>query len=143
MKKNNKEAVILLGHGSRAPGAGEGMERVAARMRETLDDAVVEICYMSKQAPSFDDALSRCAARGAETVIVIPYFLHAGLHILDDIPEIIAENAKKYPHVKIVLGKNLGFDECLVELVLKRFHEARSLSGARFFHPDGSLEGRQ
>ena len=29
-----KEAVVLLGHGSRVPTAGQAMERVAARLRE-------------------------------------------------------------------------------------------------------------
>jgi sirohydrochlorin ferrochelatase len=127
VKLSNKEAVILLGHGSRVPGAGEGMERIAARMRERLDGEIVEICYMSKQGPSFAEALARCVARGAGKVIVIPYFLHTGLHILEDIPDILREKAKEFPGVEIILGKNLGFDECLVDLVLKRLEESRTL----------------
>lgn len=142
MNEKNREAVILLGHGSRVPGAGEGMERIAARMRERLDGAIVEISYMSKQGPSFAEALERCVARGAEKVIVIPYFLHAGLHIREDIPSILEEKAKEFPDVEIILGKNLGFDECLVDLVLKRLDESRTLAGVGGTKPAQKRTGK-
>ncbi len=41
MKGNEKEAIILLGHGSRVPGAGEGMEQVAAARHEGCRIVVV------------------------------------------------------------------------------------------------------
>ncbi|MDQ5987231.1 MAG: sirohydrochlorin ferrochelatase [Syntrophus sp. SKADARSKE-3] len=124
-----KEAVILLGHGSRIPGAGEGMETVAARMRERLGGVIIEICYMSKLGPNFPEVFEKCVALGAEKIIVIPYFLHSGLHIREDIPEILEEKARQFPDVELILGKNLGYDDCLVDLVLKRLEESKSLPG--------------
>ncbi len=52
--------------------------------------------------------------------MVIPYFLHDGLHLVLDIPEMMQELAGNYPGVKIVLGRNLGFDDLLVDLVERR-----------------------
>ena len=126
-----KEAVILLGHGSRIPGAGEGMESVAARMRERLGGEIIEICYMSKLGPHYPEVFEKCVALGAKKIIVIPYFLHSGLHILQDIPEILEGKARQFPDVELILGNNLGYDDCLVDLVLKRLAESKSLPDVR------------
>ncbi|MCU0580661.1 MAG: CbiX/SirB N-terminal domain-containing protein [Desulfobacterota bacterium] len=111
------EAIILLGHGSRVPEAGQGMARVAERLKEKYDYPLVEVCFMSRLGPHFPETLAQCVRQGASRVVVIPYFLHTGLHILLDIPEMMQEEAEKYPQVEIVFGRSLGFDESLVDLV--------------------------
>ncbi len=141
MREKSREAVILLGHGSRIPGAGEDMEKVAAGMRERNGAGIVETCYMSRLGPHFPEVFDRCVARGATTVIVIPYFLHCGLHMLQDIPELLRRKAAEYPQVKLILGRNLGFDDCLVDLVLKRLDESRGLSDISNAGPADISEG--
>ena len=131
MKENEKEAIILLGHGSRVPGAGEGMEQVARRMQERLGGKMIATCYMSKLGPHFPEVFDACVARGARRIIVIPYFLHAGLHLREDIPELLREKVRECPGVELILGKNLGFDECLVDLVIKRWEESGDLPDIR------------
>lgn len=124
MNENEKMAVVLLGHGSRVAGAGESMQKVADRLREKYGFSIVETCYMSRLGPHFDQAMENCVEQGADKVLVIPYFLHIGMHLLVDIPEMLQENARKFPKVKVVLGKNLGHDETLVDLVHKRIYES-------------------
>ncbi|MBF0526248.1 MAG: CbiX/SirB N-terminal domain-containing protein [Deltaproteobacteria bacterium] len=124
---NSKSAIILLGHGSRVPEAGKHMEQVAIGLRTKYVHELVEICYMSRLGPHFPDALKKCVALGATDVLVIPYFLHEGLHMKLDIPEMMQDEAEKYPTVKLVLGRHLGFDDSLVDLVEKRIGESRSI----------------
>ncbi len=135
MNDNKNEATILLGHGSRIPGAGEGMEQVARRMRERPGQGMVETCYMSKLGPHFPEVFEKCIAAGARKVVVIPYFLHTGLHIIEDVPELLREKAKQFPEVELILGKNIGFDECLVDLVIKRLEESKNLPDVRKLKP--------
>jgi sirohydrochlorin ferrochelatase len=142
MKESRNEAIILLGHGSRIPGAGEGMEQVAQRMREKLGQGIIEICYMSRIGPHFPEVFESCVARGATKVIVMPYFLHSGLHLMEDIPDLLLEKARKYPHVELILGKNLGFDECLVDLVIKRLGESKNLPDIRESKPPADNQRR-
>jgi precorrin isomerase len=121
------EAIILLGHGSRVPGAGEGMEQVARRIREKIGHPMVETCSMQMLGPCFEDVFDRCAAQGARRIIVIPYFLHSGVHMREDIPGMLQEKARQYPGIAIILGKNLGYDESLADLVIRRIGESREL----------------
>ena len=45
------------------------------RRRQASGRALVEIAHMELAAPSIADAVAKCAAAGATSVIVAPYFL--------------------------------------------------------------------
>jgi sirohydrochlorin ferrochelatase len=120
-----KDAVILLGHGSRVPEAGKSMEKVAAGLKRKYGYAIVEVCYLSRLGPHFPEIFEKCVKQGADCVVVIPYFLHEGLHIVLDIPSMIQKTAARFPNVRVLLGKNLGFDDVLVDLVEKRIIDCR------------------
>jgi sirohydrochlorin ferrochelatase len=126
--KGNR-AVILIGHGSRAAGADDDMERVAYRLQED-GEPIVEVCRMGRGTP-FAEVLERCIRKGAKTVLVIPYFLHFGVHLRQDIPEILRMAVAGHPEVRLVLGLHLGYDEALVALVEKRIEESMDLCDIR------------
>jgi len=127
-------AVILIGHGSRAAGADDDMEKIAAGLREK-SGGIVETCRMSGRGIPFDGAFERCVRRGAKEIIVLPYFLHFGVHLREDIPEILRENVRKHPEIRLVLGKHLGYDDALVDLVAKRIGESEGLCDVRNLAP--------
>jgi len=120
----NPTAVLLLGHGSRAPGANANMNRVAAELRRRGQHQIVRCGFMELNEPSIPVAIKGLVESGATRIIVIPYFLHLGLHIREDIPELIAAQRREHAGVAIVLGGHLGFDPALVDIVEKRVAEA-------------------
>ena len=132
-------AVILLGHGSRVEKAGGDMERVAAILKDRHGFPMVEYCFMSRLPPHFPETLAGLVARGARRVLVIPYFLHTGLHIRLDIPEMMQQEAAKYPGLRLQLGGNLGYDDILVDLVRKRIDESLGVPDVR----EVALPGRE
>jgi sirohydrochlorin ferrochelatase len=127
-------AVILIGHGSRAAGADDDMEKIAAGLRAKLG-GIVATCRMSGRGIPFAEAFESCVGRGATEIIVLPYFLHFGVHLREDIPEILRENGRKHPDVRLVLGKHLGYDDALVSLVEKRIGESKGLRDVRELPP--------
>ncbi|MFC1835648.1 sirohydrochlorin chelatase [Thermodesulfobacteriota bacterium] len=130
-KNSDKYGIILLGHGSRVPEAGKNMELVAEGLKQKYGYEIVEVCYLSRLGPHFPEIFEKCVEQGATDVKVIPYFLHEGLHIVLDIPEMMQEVANGHPNVKVVLGKNLGFDTLLVDLVEKRIAESQDRCDVR------------
>jgi len=125
------EAIILMGHGSRAPEAGMDMEAVAGRLREKFGYSRVEICFMSGLGPHLPEVLEKCVKSNFIRILVIPYFLHMGVHLLKDIPEMMQEEVKKFPHIKLILGKSIGFDEGIVNLIGRRINESKDLCDVR------------
>ena len=124
MTDKKKQAIILLGHGSRVTNAGQNMEKVAAKLKALYGFKSVEYCFMSRLGPHFPETLEKLVTAGEKDIVVIPYFLHSGLHIVLDIPEMLQDEAARYQGVKISFGVNLGYDDMLVALVAKRVEEA-------------------
>jgi sirohydrochlorin ferrochelatase len=129
-----KQAVILIGHGSRAAGADDDMERIADRLRET-NGRIVEVCRMGGRGILLEEAFEKCVRQEAKKIVVIPYFLHFGVHLRKDIPGMLREAAGRHPDVRLVLGRHLGYDEGLVSLVEKRIGESESLCDVRELPP--------
>lgn len=125
------DTVILLGHGSRVPGADRNMLRVAQVLRERGRYTNVETCNMSRLGPHFEEVFEKCLRKGSRSVLLLPYFLNEGLHMKLDIPVKMQKAIKQHPDVKLVFGKNLGFDPLLVHLTEKRIEESKTLGDVR------------
>jgi precorrin-8X/cobalt-precorrin-8 methylmutase len=125
------DAVILLGHGSRVKNAGRSMEMVGAMLKEKYGYRIVETCHMSRLGPHFPEAFDKCLANGARHILLIPYFLHEGVHMKMDIPGMMQESVAKHPEVRLVMGKHLGFDSLLADLVQKRIEESMRMGDVR------------
>lgn len=125
------DTVILLGHGSRVPGADGSMLRVADTLRARGRFPKVATCNMSRLGPHFEEVFEKCVREGSRNVLLLPYFLNQGLHMKLDIPEKMQAALQAHPDVRLVFGKNLGYDELLVDLVEKRIEESSTLEDVR------------
>src|SRR5690349_9572208 len=83
-------AVLLVGHGSLRSGSGAAMIRLAARVRAAGVAPIAGAGFLNYSRPSFAEALARCAARGADEVVVQPYFLVPGKFVRVDLPRLLA-----------------------------------------------------
>lgn len=117
-------AIILLGHGSRAPEATQAMERVARLYADRHPGVPVHVAHMELCPPDVPSTVAACAAAGAREILVVPYFLHLGNHLREDIPGILRAAAAAHPGLVIRCGPPLGFDAVLVDLVAKRVQDA-------------------
>ncbi|GIV97847.1 MAG: hypothetical protein KatS3mg057_2504 [Herpetosiphonaceae bacterium] len=116
-------AIVLLGHGSLRAGSGAAMIRLAARAREAGLAPIVEAGFLNYSRPSFADALARCVAKGAEQVIVQPYFLVPGKFVRIDIQRLVNISQATQPGLRLLLAPPFGDHPALAQLVLKRAAE--------------------
>jgi len=110
-------AVVLLGHGSRAPEAQQYFLDLAEAVREPSGSAFVEAAFLELCGPSFPETVAACAGRGAARIVVVPVFLHPGRHLQRDVPRLVAEAQAAYPAVEVVLAPHLGAHPELTPLV--------------------------
>jgi sirohydrochlorin ferrochelatase len=82
-------ALVLVGHGSRAPEANAALVDLA---RTLARDAGVPAFpgYLEMTEPTIPGALRAAAASGARRIVVVPYFLSPGMHVRRDLTEIVA-----------------------------------------------------
>ena len=116
-------AVILIDHGSVKDEANTMLEAMAHLYQETTGTAIVEAAHMELTSPTMAEALARCAALGAKTVVVMPYFLFPGRHSAEDIPKIAKEAAAAHPGIRVLVSEPLGMDTRLANVAHDRVLE--------------------
>jgi len=113
-------AVIIVDHGSRRAESNETLHRATARFAADSKYEIVEPAHMELAEPSIATAFERCVQRGAERVIVFPYFLSPGRHWKDDIPKLVAQVAQKHPDIEWLVTAPFGLHPDMNAIITDR-----------------------
>ena len=108
------DALIIVGHGSKDPGADDVLPFYVDRLSRLDRFAEVIGCYL-EQPPYIGDVLSTIEA---DRILVMPLLMASGYHTRVTIPEAIKASGKE-----IVLLKPLGRSEHIVRLIEERTYE--------------------
>ncbi|MEK7824976.1 MAG: CbiX/SirB N-terminal domain-containing protein [Nitrospirota bacterium] len=120
-----KTAILLLGHGSSLEDANESLHGVVRMIKAVNDCYIVEAAFLTLARPSISEGIESCIGKGAERIVVIPYFIYMGTHVKEDIPNEINAAKKKHPEIEIIIGNHLGVHRKLIEIVLERVEEMK------------------
>jgi sirohydrochlorin ferrochelatase len=114
--------VIIVDHGSRRDESNKLLERVAELFAQRFESrySIVEPAHMEIAEPSIASAYARCVARGAQRVVVCPFFLGPGKHWTQDIPQLTADASKRFPETTYHVSPTLGIDDLILDLLDKR-----------------------
>lgn len=119
-----KNALLVLVHGSPRPVANETMfqvvETLKTRPQVTERFPIIAVGFMECNEPSIPDAIDQCVAEGATTVTAVPYFLHTGTHVCDDLPTLLEEAQTRHPDTTFRMGDYLGLSPRLTDLLMMR-----------------------
>ena len=69
-----RTAVIILFHGSRAEGADETAQRIAADVGRRGNFGVVTAAFLQHVKPDLMEAVHACVRQGAGKIVVVPFF---------------------------------------------------------------------
>ena len=123
MASPSQTAVILVDHGSRREESNELLLQVVEAYRQHTDWEIVEPAHMELAEPSIATAFARCVERGAERVIVFPYFLGPGRHWDQDIPALSAKAAQACGDVDFLVTAPFGLHELMLRVIDQRIAE--------------------
>jgi sirohydrochlorin ferrochelatase len=113
-------ALLLIAHGSRRPEANGDLHELVSSIRARRDYAIVEPAFLELTEPTIACAAQRCVHQGAHDVIMLPYFLSAGVHVLRDLADARARLGEDFPAARFHLAEPLGQHPLLIEIVLQR-----------------------
>jgi sirohydrochlorin ferrochelatase len=117
-------ALLLIAHGSRRTEANADLEFVAAELRARGQYPVVRVSYLELAEPNIEAGGVQCVEAGATEVILVPYFLSPGIHVVEDLTAARDTLNKRFPRVRFVLAEPLGRHPLLVNVVEQRANEA-------------------
>jgi sirohydrochlorin cobaltochelatase len=113
-------ALVILAHGSPHPGANDPLLRIVTEVRERGIYSIVEVGFLECNAPSIAEAIAQCIATGTRRVVGVPYFLHSGTHVIEDLPDLFRQAREQYPGVEFLLAEALGRSPVLTDILEAR-----------------------
>ncbi|OGU18397.1 MAG: sirohydrochlorin cobaltochelatase [Geobacteraceae bacterium GWC2_53_11] len=119
-----KTAILLMAHGSRIAEANDAARQVAEMVQELTGFEIIEVSFRELHEPNIQSGIDACVARGADRILLMPYFLFMGAHVQHDLPEEITEAKKRYPDLIMEMGGHLGAHRKLAEIEAERIGEA-------------------
>jgi len=119
-----RTALLLMAHGSRQHEANTDLHELAEQMRRLGRYALVEAAFLELAEPSIETAARHCVAAGVGRVVMLPYFLCAGVHVRRDLQALRDRLANEHPQVEFRLAEPLGRHPLLRDIVAQRAREA-------------------
>lgn len=116
-------ALLLIAHGSRRAEANADLEHLAGVIRDRGEFPIVQPSYLELCGPGIVAGGDMCVASGAKRVVMLPYFLSAGRHVVEDLTAARDELLRRHPDVSFVLAEPLGRHPLLAQVVTERAKE--------------------
>lgn len=115
------KAILLIDHGSMRGEANNMLGCMANLLQAMVGRAaIVRFAHMELAAPTIAQGFAGCVSDGASEVVAFPYMLSPGKHSTRDIPRLVAEAAREFPHVSYRVTSAFGVHEKLAELIAVR-----------------------
>ncbi len=124
-----KTAVLLVGHGSRIAGANAGLRDIAGRIKEQGVCAIVEVAFLERHEPDIQQGIDAYVLQGANRIVLYPYFLFTGGHVLKELPSEMKAATDRYPWLEIIHGEPLGVHPRLADVVQMQVMEILQEAG--------------
>lgn len=102
--------LLIVAHGSRRAESNDEVRELTQRIKTQSGSEFTDVrcAFLELASPLIPDGIIECIKSGATEVVVLPYFLSAGRHVVKDIPEEVDKAQQQYPDIKITIAPYLG-----------------------------------
>jgi len=127
--EDDKCDILVIGHGSSDKTARTAFIHTVNELKPNYRS--VTFCFLELDEPRIAKGIEGVISSNPNVIIIVPYFLHKGAHIKNDVVKDINSalencNPKKIP---VYITEHFGVDPKLVNMVLERTREAEGKVG--------------
>lgn len=121
------KAILLVAHGSRRKQSNDEVISLADKLGKNCHQQydIVNAAFLELAEVLIPDGIKQCVNDGAASIIVLPYFLNSGRHVVEDIPAIVSKTADHYPDIDIKIAPHLGASKLMMDLLIASADSAR------------------
>ena len=111
--------LVIAAHGSRRESSNDELRALVALVSDELDMGFdgVEVAFLELASHSVESVLGDLFKGETSEVVVLPYFLSAGNHVVKDIPEEINKALSLWPDKKITVLPHIGAFEAMASVI--------------------------
>ena len=120
----SKQAIMVLGHGSRDEQACSEFTALVGQIQARMDGWLVGHGWLEFARPTIGEGLELLRQAGATDILAVPGMLFAAGHVKNDLPSELHEFAERHPEVRIRMGRDLSIDPKLLRAAADRIEAA-------------------
>ncbi|MDX1372368.1 MAG: CbiX/SirB N-terminal domain-containing protein, partial [Nitrososphaeraceae archaeon] len=103
--KNSECDILIIGHGSSDRRAKDAFIYTVNEVKKNFRN--VGHCFLELDLPNIENGLLNLIKSSPKIILIMPYFLHRGIHIKSDVTKEISNALKKYEFSNIHISKHI------------------------------------
>lgn len=114
------KTLLFVAHGSRQKKANDEVIELSNRFSnsELGELFSIETAFLEFAKPSLEEKLNEIALSGCNDILIFPYFVIKGKHLLTDIPATVKKIKEEFTDISISVTRHLGGMDGIVELII-------------------------
>ncbi|MCY3905346.1 MAG: sirohydrochlorin chelatase [Caldilineaceae bacterium] len=116
-------ALLVMAHGTPLEAANEPVRQLSAWLHGATGYTWAAPAYLDCNRPRIAEAIDAFAAQGAHKIVSLPYFLHRGRHLRQDLPALLAAARRRHPEITLLEASHLDYDLRLADVITDRLGE--------------------
>jgi sirohydrochlorin ferrochelatase len=121
------KVLIIASHGSRKKESNIELAALTERVSKKFEKASsktesfarIEHAFLQFAEPLLEKKIEELVQAGATKIVIFPFFIGSGNHILVDIPELIKKMQQNYDHVEFKVTRHLGKIETVEDVIIR------------------------
>lgn len=115
------KSLLLVAHGSRREQSNAEIaaltESLASRLHNQFSS--IQHAFLELAEPAIPEVIDQMVTDGAREIVILPYFLSAGRHVFEDIPNVVEAKQQQHTGVKILVAPYLGEAVDIIEVLAR------------------------
>ena len=104
------KSLVIVAHGSRRERSNKEVLELIDSLQHKIKDEypIIESSFLELASPSIEEAIEKCIQQGSTDIKILPYFLSAGKHVHEDIPQEVERAAMSNKQISVEVLPHLG-----------------------------------
>jgi sirohydrochlorin ferrochelatase len=115
--------ILILAHGSKKRETECILNSLVDKVKNKTGEELVVPSYLQFSDQNLEKGVELLVNKGAKNIRIVPMFLFDGVHVREDIPGELDEIKERFPGVDIKMGRHIGDDDKLVDIIVDRISE--------------------
>jgi sirohydrochlorin ferrochelatase len=120
---SEKLAIVLIAHGSRNAEANADATYFAEQLQHAGVASQVIAAYLELAEPTIPQGVETVLANKPQLVVLLPYFLSAGVHVRRDITDMCLQFKESHPRTNFHLAEPIGRHHLMGTILADRLRE--------------------
>jgi sirohydrochlorin ferrochelatase len=113
--------LLIAAHGSRRASSNEELKLLVKKASINLGVSFdgVEVAFLEFASPSIESVLVDFFKGPTTEVVILPYFLSAGNHVVKDIPQEVQKVLDQWPDKKVTVLPHIGALDTMAGVIVE------------------------